>query len=474
MTPVPVLARLLPALAAALLGLVLLPAPARAHGIVGRADLPLPEWLFGWAAAAVLVVSFVALAILWPAPRLERQGSRPLLRVPLAAEVVAGAAGVALFVGLVYTGLVGAQTTTDNLFPTFVYVVFWVGLAVLSALVGDVFRALNPWRALGRAGGWALARVSGAPPEPLPYPEPLGRWPAFVGIVAFGWVELVASTGDVPRTLAILALVYAAVQLVGQSLYGVEAWSRRGDAFGVYFGLFARLAPLAVVDGRLVARRPLSGLTGMDWLPGTVALVCAAIGITAFDGASEGALWGTLGGELQQAFMSLGVDVANALELSYTIGLLAAIAFVAGIWWLGVAGVRTVSARWSQEEVSRRFAHSLVPIALAYLVAHYFSLVVFQGQGVAALVSDPLGTGADWFGTATAGIDYGVVSMNLIWYVQVLALVLGHVAALVLAHDRALVVFGQPGQAVRSQYWMLVVMVGFTSLGLWLLAQANA
>jgi len=472
--PVPVLARLLPSLAAALVGLSAAPAPASAHGVVGRADLPLPEWLFGWAAAAVLVVSFVALAVLWPAPRLERQGARPLLAVPRAAEIVAGAAGVVLFALLVYAGLAGAQTATDNLLPVFVYVVFWVGLAVLSAVVGDVFRALNPWRALGRAGGWALARVSGAPPEPLPYPERLGRWPAFVGIVTFGWVELVASTGDVPRTLAILALVYAAVQLVGQSLYGVEAWSRRGDAFGVYFGLFARLAPLAVVDGRLVARRPLSGLTAMDRLPGTVALVCAAIGITAFDGASEGALWGTLGSGLQQAFVSLGANVADAFELSYTVGLLAAIAFVAGIWWLGMAGVRSASSRWSQEEVSRRFAHALVPIALAYLVAHYFSLVVFQGQGVAALLSDPLGTGADWFGTATAGIDYGVVSMNLIWYVQVLALVLGHVAALVLAHDRALVVFGQPAQAVRSQYWMLVVMVGFTSLGLWLLAQANA
>jgi len=472
---VPVLPRHLPCLAAAPLGLLLAPAPAAAHGIGGRADLPLPEWLFGWAAAAVLVISFVALAVLWPQPRLERPASRPLLRVPLLAEVLAGALGVAGFALLVYAGLAGAQGATENVVPTFVYVVFWVGLALVSALLGDLFRALNPWRALGRAGGWVLARLSGgAPPEPLPYPPALGCWPAFVGIVAFGWVELVAPTGDVPETLAVLALVYAAVQLVGQSLFGVESWSRRGDAFGVYFGLFARLAPFAVIDGRLVARRPLSGLTEIDWLPGTVALVCAAIGITAFDGASEGELWGTLGGELQTGFVSLGLDVANALEVAYTLGLLAMIALVAGVWWLGVAGVRSVSSRASQDEVSRRFAHSLVPIALAYLVAHYFSLVVFQGQALGALLSDPLGTGADFFGTATAGIDYGVVSIDVVWYVQVVALVLGHVAALVLAHDRALAVFGQPRAAVRSQYSMLAVMVGFTSLGLWLLAQANA
>jgi len=275
--------------------------------------------------------------------------------------------------------------------------------------------------------------------------------------------------------LAILALAYAAVQLVGQSLYGVEAWSRRGDAFGVYFGLFARLAPLAVQDGRLVVRRPLSGLTEIDWLPGTVALVCAAIGVTAFDGASEGELWGTLGAELQGVLADLGLSPSNALEAAYTVGLLAAIALVAAVWWLGVSGVGTVARRRPRDELSRRFAHSLVPIALAYVVAHYFSLLVFQGQATWRLLSDPLGTGADWFGTAAAGIDYGVVSMTAVWYVQVAALVLGHVAALVLAHDRALTVFnGQARLAVRSQYWMLVVMVGFTSLGLWLLAQANA
>jgi len=451
-----------------------LPAPAAAHGLVGRADLPIPEWLFGWAAAGILVVSFVALAVLWPTPRLERPRPRTLGRIPRWLDVAAGALGVALFGALVYAGLAGAQTPADNVLPTAVYVVFWVGLAILSALVGDVFRALNPWRALGRAGGWVLARVS-ALPEPMPWPAGLGRWPAFVGVVLFGWVELVATRGDQPRVLAILALAYAAVQLVGQSLYGVEAWSRRGDAFGVYFGLFARLAPLAVQDGRLVVRRPLSGLTEIDWLPGTVALVCAAIGVTAFDGASEGELWGTLGAELQGVLADLGLSPSNALEAAYTVGLLAAIALVAAVWWLGVSGVRTVARRRPRDELSRRFAHSLVPIALAYVVAHYFSLLVFQGQATWRLLSDPLGTGADWFGTAAAGIDYGVVSMTAVWYVQVAALVLGHVAALVLAHDRALTVFnGQARLAVRSQYWMLVVMVGFTSLGLWLLAQANA
>src|SRR5688500_18164575 len=128
-------ARLPAVLAVLALAAALHPAPAAAHGIVGRAHLPLPEWLFGSAAAAALVVSFVALAVLWPQPRLERPRPRVIVPVPRALEVAAGAIGVVVFALLLYAGLAGTQTATDNLFPTFVYVVFWVGLAVLSALV---------------------------------------------------------------------------------------------------------------------------------------------------------------------------------------------------------------------------------------------------------------------------------------------------------------------------------------------------
>jgi hypothetical protein len=124
-------------------------------------------------------------------------------------------------------------------------------------------------------------------------------------------------------------------------------------------------------------------------------------------------------------------------------------------------------------DLARRFAHTLIPIAFAYAFAHYFSLLVFQGQGAAHLISDPLGHGDDLFGTSGVGIDYNVISSQGIWYVQVGALVVGHVAGLTLAHDRAVAMYRQVQDALRSQYWMLVVMVGFTSLGLWLLSAVN-
>jgi hypothetical protein len=455
---------------------VVLPDAALAHGVVGREDLPIPKWLFGWAATAVLVASFVGLAVLWPTPRLERLVERRLASVPKLLDPLCGAIGVALFVLVVYAGFAGTTAAASNLTPTFVFVIFWVGLAILCPLFGDVFAAFNPWRAIARAFAGLAALVSRRRlPAPLPYPERLGRWPAAIGILAFAWVELVYSGRGDPSNLAVLALVYAAVQFVGMSLYGIEQWNRYGDGFAVYYGLLARISPLRWERGALHARRPLSGLTTLDPVPGTVALLCVLIGTTSFDGFSNGPAWGSLSPRLTDAIAGLGVGQATALELAFTIGLVAAVLAVAGLYRLGVTGMQRESATsMTATELARRFAHTLVPIALAYVVAHYFSLLVYEGQRIFYLASDPLGEGADIFATADATVDYTWISATAIWYVQVAALVLGHVAGLVLAHDRALAMFSDGRTAMRSQYWMLAVMIAFTSLGLWLLSAANS
>ena len=445
-----------------------------AHGIVGRADLPIPVALFAAAAAAVLVVSFVALAAGWSRPRLERVPQRPLPRIPRAVEVLLGLLGVAAFAVTVYAGLAGTDSQRDNLAPTAVYVGFWVGIPFASLLLGDVFRLLSPWRAIGRAVGWLGARLGGeAMPEPLPYPERLGHWPAVAGLLAFAICELCWAAARDPGPLAVLMLIYLAIQLVGMSLYGVEAWTRRADAFGVWFGMLARLAPLGRrADGRLALRPPVIAATGLTALAGTSALLLVGIGSTAFDGAKEGPLLNGLLTGLQDRFADLGTSLGLGLELAFVIGLGLALAAVAAIWWLGLAGMPVRDLRVSRRALGRRFAHTLVPIAAAYLVAHYFSLVAYNGQDLWRLASDPLGRGSDLFGGARSGIDYSVVSATAIWYVQVGALVLGHVAALVLAHDRALAVYGSARAAARSQLVMLAVMVGFTLLGLWLLSAA--
>jgi len=463
-------------LVAAGLLLVAVPDAALAHGFGGRQTLPIPKWLFLYAAIVVLVASFACLAVLWPTPRLEQASERRVMGVARILDPLAGAIGTAIFVLVIYAGFAGDETTTNNIAPTIVFYLFWVGLALLSPIVGDVFKAINPWRAIARAVAWVATKVSrGGLPAPMPYPAKLGRWPAAVGILAFAWVELAYSGRGDPSNVAVLALVYTAVQFVGMSLYGIEPWSRYGDAFGSYYGILAKISPLRWTRSGLHVRLPLSGLTKLDPVPGTVALACVIIGTTSFDGLSAGPVWNDISPGLTDLWRGLGFSQGTALELAFTVGLVAMVLVVSGVYRLGVLGMQSVDPRATMptNELAARFAHSLIPIAVAYVVAHYFSALGDEGQRIIYLVSDPLGTGADIFGTSGATVNYEWISANAIWYVQVGALVIGHIAGLVLAHDRALVSFGDARTATRSQYWMLAVMIGFTSLGLWLLSAAG-
>ena len=468
---------LLTGLALSLATALMLPSPALAHGIGGKTDLPVPRWLFAWAAAVVLVVSFVALATLWPKPRLERARSRVVFHLPRVLDLLCGAIGVAIFAVVLYAGFAGEQELpTANLEPTFIYVIFWVGLPFLSLPFGDVFRAFNPWRAIARAIAWLTARAFGTRLSytPSPYPRWLGRWPAVAGILGFAWLELIYLEHDNPSILAWLTVAYAAVQLLGMARYGIETWTSRADAFAVYFNLFSRLSPLHWYRDRLERRLPLSGVTSLEKLPGTVPLLAAMIGSTSFDGLGQGTLWiNTLFPELQGLFSGWGLGPTAASELSGTVGLVVMVGLIGGFYRLGIRGMHSIDPRTSDGVLATRFVHTLVPIALAYVVAHYWSLLVYQSQALSYLISDPLGNGSNIFGTAGGEIDFSVLSPNSIWYVQVGALLLGHAAGLTLAHDRALVLYRQTRDAVRSQYWMLVVMVGFTSLGLWLLSAAS-
>jgi hypothetical protein len=466
--------RLLPSLAGALAVAMLgFPAPAAAHGIVGRADLPIPVWLFSWTAAVVLVVSFVALSSLWRSPRLQEQHRRVLLRVPRLLEPLAGLAGVGLFALVLYSGFAGAQVDTVNFSVTFIYVVFWVGMPVLSVLFGDVFWAFNPWRACARAlraGLRAIAPGDSLSSPPLRYPDRLGLWPAIAGLVGFAWLELVYVNRDQPSLLAALSLGYFLAMVAGMLLFGVERWEERADGFGVYFNLLSRLSALVWEDGVLYLRRPLSGLTDLPVRRRTVALLCTIIGTTTFDGFSNGGVWRTNEPSLESLLADLGLHQTPAQELAYSVGLVFCICVIAGVYRLGILGVHSVSRRYDVGQLTRAFAHTLAPIGFAYVLAHYFSLLIWQSQAMVYLSSDPLGNGANLLGADSFQINYHVISYAAIWYVQVAALLAGHVGGLTLAHDRALAMYSDPREAVRSQYWMLVVMVAFTSFGLWLLS----
>jgi hypothetical protein len=442
----------------------LAPATAQAHGLVQRTNLPIPEWLFGWAAAIVLVASFAGLAVLWPTPRLQDPGWRPLpggigrVLGSRPVEALCGAVGVGLLVVVVVAGYLGHDSALDNLAPTFILIDFWVGLVFASVLFGDVFRAFSPWRAI---------RLPGV----RPYPERWGRYPAAIALLGFTWIELVSGWGETPADITTAAVGYTVYTLVMQAVFGTETWTRNGEAFAVYFNLFSRLSIWETRDREVGVRPPLGGLPRLDTPPGTVLFVIVMIGTVTFDGFSQGQIWRDVSVDVADAIDGIvGLDAAP--KVVATLGLLAAVAVIGVFYRLGIDGARSVGGDIDAPELRRAFVHTLVPIAMVYVVAHYLTFLLFEGQATFYLASDPFGEGWDLFGTADRGIDYTYVSQNATWYAQVAVVVIGHVAALTLAHDRALALYRDARLAVRSQYWMLAVMVGFTSLALWLLAQA--
>ena len=442
------------------------PAAAEAHGIVQRSNLPIPEWLFAWAAAIVLIASFFALGVLWARPQLEQPPWRPLPRglgralAGPGLRRICAVIGVAAFALVVAAGYLDPGEDIGNLASTFILIVFWVGLAFASVLFGDLFAVFSPWRAV---------RLPGL----RPYPERWGRYPAALALLGFTWIELVGQWGGSPPLLASAALAYTAYTLAMQYVFGTEAWTQRGEAFAVYFGLFARLSVWERRGDEVGVRRPLGGLARLDLVPGTVAFVCVMIGTVTYDGFGQGQLGRDAIAALTRGLDGLlGDDLA--LGTARTLGLLAGVALVAGFYRLGIAGARSVGGRLDAARLRGAFVHSLVPVAFVYVAAHYLTFLLFEGQAAITLASDPFGSGWNLLGTVARGIDYSLLDTDATWYLQVGLVVCGHVAALVLAHDRALSLYRDPRLAVRSQYWMLAVMVGFTSLALWLLTQAAA
>ena len=400
-------------------------------------------------------------------------------RIPLAVEVLLGALGVFVFARHASTRAWRAPTaSSDNLAPTVVYVGFWIGVPFASLLFGNVFRLLSPWRAIGRVDRLGSRRASRAAtlPEPLPYPDRLGHWPAVAGHPRLRDLRAVLGGGEDPAPLAILMLVYLAIQLVGMSLYGVEAWTRNGDAFGVWFGLLARLAPFGRrADGALVLRPPVVSATAAD-------------GDGRHDRAAarrRSARRRSTARKRRPAVQRPRRRPAGRVHRPRAVAGLrrSSSRSSSGCWSrspssarsgrVGVLGMPRRGLRLSHLELGRRFVHTLIPIAAAYLVAHYFSLLAYNGQALWRLASDPLGDGSDLFGGAARGDRLlGRLGDRDLVRPGRRARARPRRRAGARARPRARRLRRARARRPRSQIVMLVVMVAFTCLGLWLLSAA--
>ncbi|WP_405498248.1 hypothetical protein [Streptomyces sp. NBC_00096] len=459
------------------------PLTVLAHGIGSRHDLPISPFYAFAGAFIALFISFLALGLLWSDSRFR--GDRSGIALPAGLQRVADAPatrtalrglGLAAALAVLLHLLLGPDDPARNPAPGAVYVLLWVGLVPASLLLGPVWRLLSPLRALhrlftlpgrlraARSAATVATPATGAgspsrgsrrppprlpaatePPTPRPIPARLGQWPAAAGLFAFTWLELVSPDPASTTTLLIALTGYAAVQLLLAARYG-ERWFADADAFEVYSALLARLSPLGRrSDGRLVLRNPFHGLDATPERPGLVATVCVLLGSTAYDGFSDNPSW------------------INAIQTSplgrtpaATLGLLGSIALVAALFCLCAALTRLVCGPHPGPLTA--FAHSLVPIALGYLVAHYFSLLVTEGPRTVSMA----------LGTDNAPEPLPPLGPGGLATLQVVAVVTGHVLGVIAAHDRSVRLF-PPAKAVAGQLPLLALMIIYTVGGLGLL-----
>ncbi len=488
--------------------------PAYAHGFGERYDLPLPLSIYIIGAGAAVGLSFLLITYLLRNSRFS--GSYVvvnlydhkvswLLKNVVVRTFIKGFALFA-FVLTITSGLIGDQTPIKNLTPTMVWIIFWVALTYISALVGNAWRIINPLKILFEVAEWTYIRLSKNNSLSLnrDYPTRLGVWPAFALFLGFAWVELVYPSSAVPKTLSIFIIYYSLISWIGMFIFGKERWTTNGDAFTVFFDLFGCFAPTEVrvsldticlscgsgckytVNGcvncydcfdrspktaRQFNLRPF-GAGLLNWgeiSPSLLATVILILSTVTFDGFTATPLWVDMVFQILPIFEFLGSSRVIGVT---TLGLLIFPILFVSVYLIFCRAMRYFSNESTDTlKFAKLFVLSLIPIALAYHLSHYLSYLLIQGQLLITLLSDPFGYGWDLFGTGEFKPNIAIVNARFAWILSMVAIVMGHIIAVYISHITAVNYLKNHRAALKSQYPMLILMIAYTMTSLWILAQ---
>jgi hypothetical protein len=460
--------------------LLVMAGASQAHSFGTPYNLPVPFWMYAYGASATLAVSFAIVAYFAGVPidakRLAPARNGPGFRVPGAVLAVLRALSVALLGLCIATGLFGTRNVYANFNMTFFWLVFALGFLYLTALIGDLYALVNPWRALCDA----FVAATGRRASLARYPQWLGYYPALVLYASFIWIELFGESQ--PFSLAVTLCVYTLANGAGAGLFGRDAWFRNGEFFSVMFRLVGLMAPVAYArrdDGTFAVeyRKPLLGLVERPAeSPSLLLFVLFMLSSTAFDGLHETLPWVNVFWKNIYPALTAGstqpytATVGYYYEWQWTMLLLSPFVYLAAYVVFVVASKLVAGSRQAIRTLALSFTLSLVPIAFVYNITHYFTLLASQGLQILRIASDPFGWRWNLLGTATPPADPLILDAGTVWHTQVALILIGHILGVYVSHLEALRVFHGTRRAIASQLPMLMLMIVFTTIGLWILS----
>lgn len=470
------------------LALILLPSTAYAHVFLQPYNLPVPFWIYLYACAATLIVSFAIVGALMGAADIGPAGrGRDILPEDRRSQAawqwvvrLLRACAVGTLLLTITAGLVGTPNPVTNINMTLFWVVFLLGFTYFTAIGGNIYALINPWRSLvdlTEKLGLDLSKSR------LRYPSGLGYLPAFAFYVALIWIELF--TLPRPYLLSVVLIVYTAATFMGVLLFGKRIWFEYCELFSVFFAVVGTLAPLEYREGadgrpaRVRLRPPI--IAALHQKPGHVTLVIFVLFMlssTTYDAIHETFFWVSVYWQrllplFQPFWGNDAVEAQVALTKWYTVyqrlGLVLSPFFYLVLYLIVLgSATRLTRTKVGLQTMAVNFAFSLVPIALVYHATHYYTILITELPKVLPLASDPFGLG--WRLFATTARPAAPLDMGFIWHTQVLLMLGGHVAGVYLAHVMALRIFPSQRLGIVSQIPMLMLMVVYTCVGLWVLS----
>jgi len=454
------------------------------HAFGSRYDLPLPLWLYLFGAGSSVGLSFLVMVVFFNKSNSEKHYIKfDLLTFSFLKWLTSQSfvnliktLSILLFIFLLLAGFYGDPNPLNNITSIYIWVIWWVGMAFFSALIGNLWSLINPWTIFFTF----FTRRIGKSQTCRPYPVSLDRWPSVLLLFIFAWMELISEQAEDPQILSCLILIYSVITWVGMTTYGKVKWLENGEVFHVIFSLLARFAPLYRTQKSLYIRIPSTGLIVNR--PISFAESCFVIlflSTVTFDGILETPIWASILNSISESLslrpllilmQEAGINLIMFIKTIALIGI-PTVFFIIFAGFCHLTAELGSSGRMPTLDVIGYFVLSLVPIAIAYHLAHYLTYLLIAGQQIIPLTSDPFNLGWNLFGTSDYVTNIGIINAKVIWYFAISAIIIGHVFAIYIAHIMALEIFSNKKMALSSQYPMMAMMIGYTMISLWVLSQ---